>query len=95
MSQSVLLELLRQTNYIDELEYFTSIVVDDLLQEDLVSANYALTATLMEIDSALRFDAGNGIEYEETFGANIIVILGSLTSSIGELQHRMAVLHET
>ncbi len=93
MSQSVLLELLHQTNYVDELEYFTSIVVDDLLPEDLMSANGALTATLMEIDSALRFDAANDIEFEDAFGANIIVILGTLARKIGEIQHKMAVLH--
>ena len=95
MSESVLLELLQQTNYVDELEFFTSIVVDDIPEHALETVNGALTAALMEIDSALRFDAANGIEYEDVFGANLISILGSLASRIGEIQHRMAVLHET
>ena len=95
MPESVLLELLQQTNYVDELERFTSIVVDDIPEHALETVNNALTAALMEIDSALRFDAGNDIEYEDTFEANIIVILGSLASRIGEIQHRMAVSHNT
>ena len=95
MSESVLLELLQQTHYVDELEFFATINVDDLAQEDLETVNQALTAALLEIDSALRFDAANDIEYEDVFGANLMLILGSLASRIGELQHRMAVLHNT
>ena len=95
MSESVLLELLQQTNYVDELEFFTSIVVDDIPEHALEKVNNALTAALMEIDSALRFDAANDIEYEDVFGANLMLILGLLASRIGEIQHRMAVLHNT
>lgn len=95
MSESVLLELLQQTHYVDELECFTSMVVDDIPEHSLEKVNNALTAALMEIDSALKFDSANDIEYDDAFGANVISILGSLASRIGEIQHRTAVLHET
>ena len=91
MSESVLLELLRQTNYIDELECFSSIIVDEIPEHALENVNSALAAALIQIDGALRLDTANDIEYEDTFEANIIVILDSLASRIGEIQHRMAV----
>ena len=95
MSESVLLELLQQRNYVDELECFSSIVVDEIPEHALENVNNALTAALIEIDSALKFDSANDIEYDDAFGANTIAILGSLASRIGEIQHRMAVLHNT
>ena len=95
MPESVLVELLQQTNYIDELECFATIDVTAIPEHALENVHQALTTAMTGIDSALWFDAAVGIEYEDTFGANIIVILGSLASRIGEIQHRMAVLHNT
>lgn len=89
--ESILLELLKQTTYIDDLKVFTSIVVDDISEHALENVNSALAAALIQIDGALRLDTANDIEYEDTFEANIIVILDSLASRIGEIQHRMAV----
>ena len=95
MSESVLLELLQQTTYVDELECFATIDVTAIPEHALETVSNALTAALMEINSALKFDSANDIEYDDAFGANVIAILGSLASRIGEIQHRMAVLHKT
>ena len=95
MPESVLVELLQQTNYIDELECFATIDVTAIPEHALETVHQALTTAMTEIDSALKFDSANDVEYEDVFGADVISILGSLASRIGEIQHRTAVLHNT
>ena len=89
MSESVLLDLLHQANYLDELEYFASVDVTTLESWELEQLGPALNDAISELTLAIQLDAASGIEFEEQFLQNITTIVGKLALQMGKTVHKL------
>lgn len=91
MSNSVLLDLLNQPGYIDELEYFASADLERLTGWELEKLAPAIEDAISELTLAIQLDASSGIEFEEMFLQNITTIVGKLAVQMGRTVHKLVV----
>lgn len=89
MSNSVLLDLLNQPGYIDELEYFASADIERLTGWELEKLAPAIEDAISELTLAIQLDASSGIEFEEMFLQNITTIVGKLAVQMGRTVHKL------
>jgi hypothetical protein len=89
MSNSVLLDLLHQPNYLDELEHFASADLERLSGWELEKLAPAIEDAISELTLAIQLDASCGIEFEETFLQNITTIIGKLALQMGRTVHKL------
>ncbi|MCL5077251.1 MAG: hypothetical protein M1288_03940 [Actinobacteria bacterium] len=88
-SSSVLLDLLHQPNYIDELEYFATANLESLSGWELEKLAPAIDDAISELTLAIQLDAAVGIEFEEMFLQNITTIVGKLALQMGKTVHKL------
>ena len=91
MTASVLLDLLQQPNYVDELEYFASADLERLSGWELEKLAPAIDDAISELTLAIQLDAATGIEFEERFLLNITAIIGKLANQMGRTVHKLVV----
>lgn len=89
MDKSLLLDLLHQPDYIDELEYLATTNLDQLSGWELEKLAPALEDAISELTLAIQLDASCGIEFEETFLQNITTIVGKLACQMGRTVHKL------
>lgn len=91
MSESVLLDLLHQPSYVDELEYFALADIDKLANYELEKLEIALNDAISELTLAIQLDAACGIEFEETFLEKILAMIGKLACQMGKTAHKLVI----
>lgn len=91
MPESVLLDLLHQTDYVDELELFATISVDDLANYELEKLASALDDAIAELTDAIHIDAATGIEFDDAFLQNITTMVGKLACQMGRTVHKLVI----
>jgi hypothetical protein len=89
MDKSLLLDLLHQPDYIDELEYFATADLDHLSGWELENLQIAINDAISELTLAIQLDAASGIEFEEQFLQNITTIIGKLALQMGRTVHKL------
>ena len=88
---SVLLDLIQQPNYIDELEFFATADLNQLSGWELEKLAPAIDDAISELTLAIQLDAASGIEFEEMFLQNITTIIGKLANQMGRTVHKLVV----
>lgn len=88
---SVLLDLLNQPGYIDELEYFASVGLNNLSGWELEKLAPAIDDAISELTLAIQLDAASGIEFEERFLLNVTTIISKLACQMGRTVHKLVV----
>ena len=91
MSNSVLLDLLCQPSYLDELEFFASADLNQLSGWELEKLAPAIEDAISELTLAIQLDAASGIEFEEQFLQNVTMIIGKLANQMGRTVHKLVV----
>lgn len=89
MTESVLLDLLHQPSYLDELEYFALADIDELANYELEKLGQSLNDAISELTLAIQLDAACGIEFDETFIDKVLAMIGKLTCQMGRTVHKL------
>ena len=89
MDNSLLLDLLHQTDYIDQLEYFSTTDLDQLSGWELEKLAPALEDAISELTLAIQLDAASGIEFEEQFLQNVTTVISKLACQMGRTVHKL------
>ena len=90
-SSSVLLDLLHQPSYLDELEYFATADLERLSGWELEKLGPALNDAISELTLAIQLDAAGGIEFDPTFLQNVTTIISKLALQMGRTVHKLVV----
>ena len=90
MSVSTLITLLKQDDYMDDLQHLMSLEVEKVPLEALPETEQTLSQFMFELQNAMELDSSNAIPFPEEFLVQYMIISGHLILRIGETQLRLA-----